>query len=42
MQSDDVTKLHNRMERSMMEDPTGNRFFIPEWLQLILGGKTSV
>ncbi len=40
MQSDDVTKLHNRMERSMMEDPTGPlAFFIPEWLQLILEGK---
>lgn len=40
MQSEDVTKLHNRMEQSMMEDPTGPlALFIPEWLQLIIDGK---
>lgn len=40
MQSDDVTKLHDRMERSMMEDTTGPlALFIPEWLQLIIEGE---
>lgn len=40
MNNEDVTKLHNRMEQSMMEDPTGPlALFIPEWLQLILEGK---
>ncbi|MDE6338642.1 MAG: DUF3843 family protein, partial [Muribaculaceae bacterium] len=35
MSGEDITKLHSRMEQSMMEDPTGPlAFFIIEWLRL--------
>lgn len=37
MSGEDITKLHDRMEQSMMEDPTGPlALFITEWLKLIL------
>lgn len=40
MKADDMTALQNRIEQSMMEDPTGPlALFIPEWLQLIIEGK---
>ncbi len=40
MKSQDITLLQNRIEQSMMEDPTGPlSLFIPEWLQLIIEGK---
>ncbi len=39
MQSDDVTKLHNRMERSMMEDPTGHSLFYTRVAPAYSGGK---
>jgi len=40
MQSEDVTKLHARMEQSMLEDPTGPlALFTVEWLKLIVDGE---
>lgn len=37
---DNVTKLHERLEQSMMQDPTGPlALFISQWLYLILNGK---
>lgn len=40
MSGDDITKLHSRMEQSMMEDPTGPlALYIIEWLKLIIEGK---
>lgn len=40
MKSKDITKLQNRMEQSMMEDPTGPlSLFVTEWLKLIIEGK---
>lgn len=38
--SKDVVKLQERMEKSMLEDPTGPlALFIPEWLKLIISGQ---
>lgn len=40
MTANDITKLHDRMEQSMMEDPTGPlALYIIEWLKLIIEGK---
>ena len=40
MSGEDITKLHSRMEQSMMEDPTGPlALYIIEWLRLIIEGK---
>lgn len=40
MSGEDITKLHDRMEQSMMEDPTGPlALYIIEWLRLIIEGK---
>lgn len=40
MKADDMSALQNRIEQSMMEDPTGPlALYIPEWLQLIIEGK---
>lgn len=37
---DSITLLHDRLEKSMMEDPTGPlALFVPEWIYLILNGK---
>ena len=37
---DNITLLHDRLEKSMMEDPTGPlALFIPEWIYLLLNGK---
>lgn len=39
MESDDVTLLHSRMDKSMMEEPTGPlALFVTEWLRLIIDG----
>lgn len=36
----DITKLHDRMDKSMIEDPTGPlALFITEWIRLIIEGK---
>ncbi len=40
LKSNDVVKLHNRIEQSMLQDPTGPlALYIPEWLELIIDGK---
>lgn len=39
-QTDDVTVLHNRLDKAFTEDPTGPlAYYIPEWVHLILTDK---
>ncbi len=42
IKTEDITKLHSRMEQAMMENPTGPlALFTTEWLRLIIEGKLS-